>query len=230
MAPRLDPSAGRHMRSWFAIDGDLDPIDFDGNTDVRFPEALVEAMVGLFSLRGDHVLDPFCGFGTTLNVCSRMGRIGVGFERDERIYRYARQTVVAPGRLYHDLAQNISTYALPKFDLLLGSPPFRSFRDDTDVESEEYYRDLITVFRALRPHVKAGGYVVLEAVNLLGDGRPSVPRAFRCALALTELFAFEREYVCCNRGETEVSHGYHHSYLLVFRNTLQSTMAGEATS
>lgn len=218
------------MRSWFAIDGDLAPIDFEGNTDIRFPEPLVETMVGRFSRRGDHVLDPFCGFGTTLNVCSRMGRIAVGFERDERIYRYARQTIVAPGRLYHDLAENISTYALPKFDLVLGSPPFRSFRDDADVESEEYYRDLLSVFGALRPHLKAGGYVVLEAVNLIGDRGPSVPRAFRCALTLTELFDFDREYVCCNRGETEVSQGYHHSYLLVFRNRVQATMATVATS
>lgn len=221
-----DPDRQRPMKSWFAIDGDLAPIDFEGNTDTRFPEPLVEIMVRLFSRKGDYVLDPFCGFGTTLNVCSRLGRNAVGFERDGRIYRYARETIVHPSRLYHDHAENIASYGLPEFDLVLASPPFRSFRNDVEIESEEYYCYLLAVFTALRPHLKLDGYVVLEAVNLLdGDRGPTVPRAFRSALTLMELFDFDREYVCCNRGETEITRGYHHSYLLVFRNRAQPPAA-----
>jgi DNA modification methylase len=208
------------MRSWFAIDGTLPPVDFHGNADIRFPEALVEAMVDRYSQPGDRVLDPFCGFGTTLGVCSRMGRTPVGFERDAGLYRYAHDAVVPPGRLYHDLAENIAAYALPAFDLLLTSPPFRAFHDATSIESDDYYRELVSVFRHLRPHLKARAPVIVETVNLIGDDGYSVPRAFRSALALTELFAFEREYVCCCDGAgVEVTPGYHHSYLMVFRNT-----------
>jgi hypothetical protein len=211
------------MKSWFAIDGTLPPVDFDGNADIRFPEALVETMVARYSQPGDHVLDPFCGFGTTLGVCTRMGRTAVGFERDDALYRHARAAVAPPGRLYHDRAENIAAYALPPFDLLLTSPPFRAFRTATAIGSEEYYRDLVGVFRHLRPHLKARAPVIVETVNLLDDDGYSVPRAFRSALALAELFAFEREYVCCCAGAgVEVTPGYHHSYLLVFRNAAEA--------
>jgi DNA modification methylase len=45
--------------------------------DVRFPETLVELLLREFTREGDVVLDPFAGFGTTLVVAERMGRVPV---------------------------------------------------------------------------------------------------------------------------------------------------------
>lgn len=206
------------MKSWFVIDGRLPTIDFQGNTDIRYPEALVERMLERYSRPGDSVLDPFCGFGTTLKVCARMGRRAVGFERDDNIYRYALADLPADGRLYHDAAENIGAYALPQFDLLLSSPPFRSFRDPASLDFDGYYVDLVRVFGALREHLKPDARVIVETVNLAAPDDRSVPRAFRSAIALAELFAFEREYICCNSADAQVTEGSDHSYLLVFRN------------
>ena len=33
-----------------------------------------------YTKKGDRVLDPMCGSGTTLDVCKDMGREGVGFD------------------------------------------------------------------------------------------------------------------------------------------------------
>ncbi|MFP4170904.1 MAG: DNA-methyltransferase [Methanomassiliicoccales archaeon] len=45
-----------------------------------FPEELVYLLIHTFSNRGDTVLDPFLGSGTTLKVARNTGRKGVGYE------------------------------------------------------------------------------------------------------------------------------------------------------
>lgn len=206
------------MNSWFLIDGTLPEIDYPGDTNCRYPETLVELVVNHYSGENDWVLDPFCGFGTTLTVCSRMNRNAVGFEKNEALYRYVRPKVTLPSVLHHDHAENIGSYSYPRFNLLLTSPPFRSFRDQSHIDHEDYYHYLVGVFGALRPALAADAYIVVESVNLLSESGETIPRAFRSALALASLFHFEREHVCCNTGKIEVTPGYQHSYLLVFRN------------
>ncbi len=44
------------------------------------PEGLIERMILSSSNKGDVVLDPFSGSGTTLRVCQQLGRNGIGFE------------------------------------------------------------------------------------------------------------------------------------------------------
>lgn len=49
-----------------------------------FPEELVYLLVSAFTDAGDAVLDPFLGSGTTLKVCESTGRVGVGYEVNEK--------------------------------------------------------------------------------------------------------------------------------------------------
>ena len=44
------------------------------------PEGIIERMVLASSNKGDVVLDPFAGSGTTLRVCQQLGRSCIGFE------------------------------------------------------------------------------------------------------------------------------------------------------
>lgn len=206
------------MKSWFAIDGSLPTINYPGDASSRYPEQLVERMVDRYSQEADWVLDPFCGFGTTLTVCARMNRRAVGFEKDAALYSHTEKNVRPPSAIKHDRAENIASYHYPKFNLLLTSPPFRSFRDHPSIDEHIYYRDLVNVFQALRPALAVGAYVIVESVNLIDDSGAAVPRAFHSALALASVFRFEREIVCCNTGNAEVSPGYQHSYLLIYRN------------
>lgn len=56
-----------------------------------FPEQLVERLLKLFSYRGDIVLDPFNGVGTTTAVAKRLGRRFIGIDISEDYCETARK-------------------------------------------------------------------------------------------------------------------------------------------
>lgn len=51
-----------------------------------FPSELAERLVRMFSVKGDTVLDPFAGTGTTLWAAARWGRDAIGVEWDRGAY------------------------------------------------------------------------------------------------------------------------------------------------
>ena len=57
------------------------------------PLQLMEALVRDFTNRGEFVLDPFAGGGSTLVACKRLGRRGLGFELDAKYVHGANQRI-----------------------------------------------------------------------------------------------------------------------------------------
>jgi DNA modification methylase len=56
-----------------------------------FPEELVERVLKLFSYRGDVILDPFNGVGSTAVVAKRLGRIYLGIDTSEEYCKTAER-------------------------------------------------------------------------------------------------------------------------------------------
>jgi len=48
-----------------------------------FPEELVGRLIRMFSVKGDNVLDPFVGTGTTMRVAKDLKRNSIGYELDD---------------------------------------------------------------------------------------------------------------------------------------------------
>lgn len=63
------------------------------NHDAMFPEELVKRCLKLFSFKGDIVLDPFNGVGTTTKVAKELGRKYIGIDIDETYCNTARKRV-----------------------------------------------------------------------------------------------------------------------------------------
>lgn len=98
-----------------------------------FPIALSKRVIELFTHRGQLVLDPFVGSGTTLVAAADLGRNAVGFDlqrsyidlsarrlsRDCNLFNDAWQVAV------HDDARNIPLYLEPEtVSLIWTSPPY----------------------------------------------------------------------------------------------------------
>jgi len=55
------------------------------------PLELIERLIGVSSLKGDLVLDPFLGSGTTMLACVKLARSCIGIEIDPRFAEIARK-------------------------------------------------------------------------------------------------------------------------------------------
>lgn len=58
-----------------------------------FPEELARRVIQLFSFKGDTVLDPFVGVGTTCVVAKKLGRVFLGIDNSEKYCETARTRV-----------------------------------------------------------------------------------------------------------------------------------------
>jgi DNA modification methylase len=204
-------------KTWVAVSGRLDPIDYDGPSDIRFPLDLAELVLETYSAPGEWVLDPFCGFGTTIVAAQRLGRRAIGFEKDEGRAAIAAARAVPPSRLVFADMRRMDEYDLPPFDLLFTSPPYTSLRTFDAEGASHYYEDLVDCFRVAGKHVKPGAPLVVNVANIR-DATGIRTVAWDAAKALSELFDFRGEIVRCNTEVSDASIGYDHDYLLVFRN------------
>lgn len=208
------------MRSWFSIEGSLEPLTYDSPSFFRFPEELAEIVLRQFSTEGAWVFDPFCGFGTTLVVAQRLGRQAIGFEHNPRHGAFAAARVHPPSHIIVDDVARAGTYPLPMFDLLLTSPPYTTFRAWDDATGRDLYcGDLVRLFSGFADLLKPDAPMVVEACNVRVERTGPVRLvAWEIARALAEVCWFEGEIVRCNTGPELAGPGYDHSYLLVFRN------------
>lgn len=189
--------------------------------DIRFPEALVEHFLTAYTAPGALILDPFAGYGTTLRVAERLGRVAYGLEFDARRYTYARQHLRHPGRLLHGDALRLGQYGLPPIDFSLTSPPYMR-RDDTENPFTSYHttgqsyavylRDIRSVYEQLARLLRPGARVVIEVANLK-DARGVTTLAWDIGTAVSTVLHFGWEIVV---GWDTYGYGYDHSYCLAF--------------
>jgi DNA modification methylase len=95
-----------------------------------FPASLARQQIEVYTRRGDVVLDPFVGVGTTLDVCVELGRRGIGIELNRTFANRARADIVRLGatgtqRVITDDARNLRQHVEDEsVDFLLTSPPY----------------------------------------------------------------------------------------------------------
>jgi DNA modification methylase len=102
----------------------------------KFPETMAQEFIEFFTKKGQTVLDPMAGTGSTLVAALRAGRNSYGIELNPKYARIAGQIIAeeraALGRPIENLkseivngdAAQISNYRLPTIDYVLTSPPY----------------------------------------------------------------------------------------------------------
>lgn len=101
-----------------------------------FPQSLAEEQIAIFTRRGQTVLDPFVGVGTTIDACIALGRKGVGIDLNDEYVALARHDVperrgAVRHRVIVDDARNLLKHVRKSsVDLVLTSPPYSSLLRD----------------------------------------------------------------------------------------------------
>jgi SAM-dependent methyltransferase len=202
-------------RSWFAVEGSLEPIGYDGLSFFRFPEAVAEHVIERYSAPGDWVFDPFCGFGTTLVVAERLGRHAVGYEANERRAAFSASRVANPDRVVHGSSEDLTPTQWPPFALLFTSPPYGSFRSDGNGDLATYLADARRLFSGFARLLAPGATVAVE-VSQLRQGNRTLPLVWQLGAVLNEIFPLREDIVRVNTGDTRAGPGYDHDHVLVF--------------
>ena len=191
--------------------------------DVRFPESLVEHFLEQYTQRGDIVFDPFAGFGTTLFVAERMGRVPYGVEIDQDRVNFVRSKLANTENIIHGDVRLLTGIELPEIDFSITSPPYMT-KDNhpefpfagykiTGDGYEEYLNDIRSIYQQLRAHMKPTGKIVLEVANQKTEDQVTT-LAWDVGQEISKVLRFEGEVIIC--WETEYSLGYDHSYCLIF--------------
>jgi DNA modification methylase len=102
----------------------------------KFPETLAQQFIEFFTKKGQIVLDPMLGTGSTLVACLRAGRHGFGIELNPAYCEIARRVVEEErsnigqdtAQLYTEILQadaaHLESLVLPPIDYVLTSPPY----------------------------------------------------------------------------------------------------------
>jgi adenine-specific DNA-methyltransferase len=146
------------------------------------PSYVIWNVIYRYTEPGALVVDPFCGSGTTLDVCADLGREGLGFD-------------VAPAR--PDIAQ-ADARSLPlkqgKADLVFMDPPYAdnlAYSDDPRCLGKlkpdgRYQRAMRLVVAEAARVLREGGVLAIYVCDVFQKGRGFFPLGF-------ELFASARE-------------------------------------
>lgn len=132
-----------------------------------FSEKDVERLICFFTKKGEKVLDPFVGSGSTLVACQQCGRLGVGIELVEQWAQIARERLArakpahtgpfAPGTsreingqivLQGDALTELAQFPASSFDFIVTSPPYWRILDKKGlkIKTERESRHLPTKY------------------------------------------------------------------------------------
>jgi DNA modification methylase len=102
----------------------------------KFPETMVQEFIEFFTKKGQTVLDPMAGTGSTLVAALRSGRNSYGIELNSKYADIARQVIeeergslgdsisMLKSEIINGDALLAANYQLPEIDYVLTSPPY----------------------------------------------------------------------------------------------------------
>ena len=102
-----------------------------------FPEELARRVIKMYSFVGETVLDPFLGSGTTIKVARELGREGIGYEREEALYREVIASKLEGTLPSEDSEpkETLTEHSKRVLDELEAIQPVESDDDDRDYEA-----------------------------------------------------------------------------------------------
>jgi DNA modification methylase len=96
-----------------------------------FAYLMIERLLRFFTKKGDRVLDPFCGVGSTLKACALNGRRGVGIELVDKWVELTKKRLESETNegfeqevINGDSREILKKFDKDRFDFIVTSPPY----------------------------------------------------------------------------------------------------------
>ncbi|MFY9571709.1 MAG: DNA methyltransferase [Blastocatellia bacterium] len=159
-----------------------------------------------YTKKGDWVLDPFAGSGTTLIECRRLGRNGIGIELNPEVANRAEQLVnqeknrhsvkteitIGDARMI-DTRQTLTKLGAAQVQLLIMHPPYHDIisfsEDDNDLSNASGTDQFLKMFGQaldnIDPVLESGRYFALVIGDKYSKGE-WIPLGFRCMSEVLE--------------------------------------------
>jgi len=119
-----------------------------------FPYLMIQRLLLFFTKKGQLVLDPFSGIGSTLKACALNGRKGIGVELGEKWVKLSRKRLEAETKkgleqkiIQGDTREVLKEFEDETFDFIVTSPPYWNIlnkRADYRVKEERIKENLDT--------------------------------------------------------------------------------------
>jgi DNA modification methylase len=149
------------------------------------PSYVIWNLLERYTKKGDKVVDPMCGSGTTLDVCKDLEREGIGFDlqpqRPEITLNDARSLPL------EDESVDF-TFIDPPYSTHVEYSQKEECIGELDALDPEYYDSMREVISEMARVLKPGGHMALYVSDSYRKNKPF------CAIGF-ELFAIMREYL-----------------------------------
>jgi len=159
-----------------------------------FPQELAHRLIDLYSEKGDIVLDPFCGSGTTNFMALSLFRKTIGYDIEEKYIRMAAQRCANRGAFFCKSSASMNEIADVSVQLCITSPPYLYLRHYSDNPNnignlKNPYFQLRRVFEEIFRVLRYDGYFCLNVSDVPEEGRRKLTT-----------FPYDLIYVCMDIG------------------------------
>jgi SAM-dependent methyltransferase len=177
-----------------------------------------------YTRKGEWVLDPFVGSGTTLIECKMLGRNGIGIELNQRVAEEARKAISRELNFYNvvvdvivgdakkiDYKELLGGYGISKVQLVILHPPYWDvikFSDNPeDLSAAKSLEEFLRLFKEVVVRVsevlEENRYLGLVIGDKYSDGE-WVPLGFYCMREVMDVGYRLKGIVVKNIGETRL--------------------------